>query len=38
MLTHFGNFFVQLSGKGAVQNHFITMARRPLWEDFYYVI
>jgi len=29
MLTHFGNFFVQLSGKGAVQNHFITMARCP---------
>jgi len=30
MQSHFGCFFVQLSGKGTVQNHFITMAHCPL--------
>ena len=29
MLGAFREFFMQLSGKGTVQNHFITMVRRP---------
>jgi hypothetical protein len=30
----FREFFVQLSWKGTVQNHFITMVRRPFGWDF----